>query len=462
MQIGRKDVIWNFVATFMRVASGLIVLPLVLRLLPSQEVGLWNIFITIGSIAVLLDFGFSNSFSRNITYIFSGVKTLKAKGYVAVDENDKSIDYGLLKSVISAMQRYYGMLAMFFLILFVVASPFYLTTILEKYSGSKQEVWIAWFTYGILVAYQLYTFYYSSILVGRGMVKQSLQILILGQASRILVSVLCLLAGMGLMSLVIGQFVSDIVNRTLCYFAFYDKKIKQELKIKSEISVQEVMKVMSPNAYKIGLTTVGGFLINKGILLISSLYLTLPQIASYGTTRQMIDLIISLGFMWFGTYYPKITLHRVSNDLEQIKRMYLKGKFSLVLVFIVCGLGLILVGPYLLALIHSKTHLLPTLMTAVFLIIAFLETNHGLAAQMLLTKNEVPFAKASILSGIASTILLYISLRFLNIGIWGMILAPGIAQIAYQNWKWPLTVIQDLKLKFKDYTNALFFTIKQL
>jgi len=462
MEIGRKDVVWNFVATFMRVASGVIVLPLVLRLLPSPEVGLWNIFMTIGSLATLLDFGFSNSFTRNVTYIFSGVKTLKKEGYVPVDVDDKTIDYGLLKSVIAAMRRYYGILAIIFLAIFVAISPFYLTNVLKDYKGDKHEILIAWLTYGVLVAYQLYTYYYGSILSGRGKVKRVQQIIIIGQTARITTAVVFLLLGYGIISLVIAQFVSDIVNRALCYYSFYDKDIKLQLKTAAVIRVSEVMKIMTPNAVKIGLTTVGGFLITKAIILIGPFYLSLTDIACYGTTKQMIDLIISLGFLWFGTYYPKITLHRVSNDMVQIKRMYLKAKISLICVFIVCGLGLIFVGPTLLTLIHSKTHLLPAVMTLVFLFIAFLETNHGLAAQMLLTKNEVPFASASILSGVATICLLFTSLKFTSIGIWGMILAPGIAQICYQNWKWPLVVIKDLDIKFKDYFTAVSMLIRQL
>ena len=462
MEIGKKDVIWNFVATTMRVASGLIVLPLVLHLLPSDEVGLWNIFITIGGLATLLDFGFANSFTRNITYIFSGVKVLKKEGYTPVNIDDKSIDYGLLKSVISAMKRYYGILAGVFIVLFFVVSPFYLKNILKDYNGDKNEIWVAWFAYGVLVAYQLYTYYYSSILSGRGKVKRVQQIIIIGQASRILTAVVFLLLGYGIISLVIAQFVSDIVNRTLCYYSFYDKDLKLHLKTAEMIKVSEVMKIMTPNAIKIGLTTVGGFLITKAIILIAPLYLTLSDIACYGTTKQMIDLITSLGFLWFGTYYPKITLHRVSNDVDQIKRMYLKAKFSLVLVFVVCGAGLVIAGPFLFTLIHSKTHLLPAMMTFVFLVVAFLETNHGLAAQMLLAKNEVPFATASILSGIATICLLFISLKFTSIGIWGMILAPGIAQLSYQNWMWPLVVIKDLDIKFKDYFKSISTTIKQL
>jgi O-antigen/teichoic acid export membrane protein len=462
MEIGRKDVVWNFVATFMRVASGVIVLPLVLRLLPSQEVGLWSIFITIGSLATLLDFGFSNSFTRNVTYIFSGVKTLMKEGYVPVDVDDKTIDYGLLKSVIAAMRRYYGILAVIFLFVFVAISPYYLTNVLKDYKGNKHEILIAWLTYGVLVAYQLYTYYYGSLLSGRGQVKRVQQIIIIGQTARITTAVVFLLLGYGIISLVIAQFVSDVVNRVLCYYSFYDKDIKQQLKTATVIRVGEVMKIMTPNAVKIGLTTVGGFLITKAIILIGPFYLSLTDIACYGITKQMIDLIISLGFLWFGTYYPKITLHRVSNDMVQIKRMYLKAKISLIFVFIVCGLGLIFVGPTLLTLIHSKTHLLPAVMTLVFLLIAFLETNHGLAAQMLLTKNEVPFASASILSGVATIALLFISLKFTSIGIWGMILAPGIAQICYQNWKWPLVVIKDLDIKFKDYFTAVSMLIRQL
>ena len=462
MQIGRKDVIWNFAATFMRVASGIIVLPLVLRMLPTQEYGLWTIYATIGGLAILLDFGFSNSFSRSVTYIFSGVKELKIEGYTPVDADDKTIDYGLLKSVIAAMRRYYGILAVVFLIVFTVISPFYLKSILKEYSGNKSEIWVSWFAYGVLVAYQLYTYYYSSILSGRGKVKRVQQIIIIGQICRIGTAVIFLLLGYGIISLVIAQFVSDIVNRTLCYYSFYDKELKLNLHTSANVEVGEVMKMMTPNALKIGITAVGGLLNSRLIILIAPLYLTLDEIACYGTTKQMLDLIISLGLLWFGTYYPKITLHRVNDNIIQIKRMYLKAKFSMVMIFLICGAGLIFIGPGLLVLIHSKTHLLPSFMTFVFLIVTFFETNHVLAAQMILTKNEVPFAKASIISGLAAIVLLLISLKFTTIGIWGMILAPGIAQIVYQNWKWPLMVIQDLDIKFKDYFDSILTTIRKL
>jgi hypothetical protein len=45
--------------------------------------------------------------------------------------------------------------------------------------------------------------------------------------------------------------------------------------------------------------------------------------------------------------------------------------------------------------------------------------------------------------------------NFSHLGVIIMILAPGIAQVAYQNWKWPLVVIKDLNITRKDISNSV-------
>ena len=453
MQIGRKDIAWNAAGTFMRVASGVIILPIVLSTFPKAEYGLWTIFIYIGTIAALLDFGFSNAFGRNITYIFSGVKELKKQGYVSVPQNDKSIDFGLLKSVIVAMKKYYAALAGIFLLLFGVASPFYLPYILQKnnYQGDHKSVWIAWLIYGVLVAYQLYTYYYSSLLTGRGLVKRNQQAIIIGQSVRILVIYVLVLMNFGLIALVIGQFLGDFTTRSISRRFFYDKNIKRELAGVTIINTKEILSIMFPNAARIGITTLGGLLITKSAVPIASLYLPLEMIGSFGITKMMIDLITAIGGIWFVTFYPKITSYRVNNKSEDLKRTYIKGKLSLIFAFVICGIGLVLFGSDVLDFIKSKTDLLPATMIIVMLVFVFLESNHVLSAQMLLTKNEVPFAKASVITGAATILMMFLALKYFHIGVWAMFLAPGIAQIVYSNWKWPLLTAQDLNLKPKDF-----------
>lgn len=451
MQIGRKDVVWNFAATFMRLASGIIVLPIVLRLMPSQEVGLWNIFLTVGSFAALLDFGFSNSFSRSATYIFSGVKELKSTGYVSVDEEDKSIDYSLLKSVIQTMRVYYGILALAFILIFIIGSPFYLKSILTNYSGEKLTVWWSWFLYGILVAYQLYTYYYSSLLIGRGYIKKLQQIIIIGQVCRIITIVVLLLLNYGLISLVIGQLVSDVVNRTMSYKAFYDKDIKILLKNSVAVPVKSIMKIMTPNSLKIGLTIIRGFLINHATMLIAPLFLSLSTIGEFGTTRQFIEIIAGIGMILYNTFYPKMTNLLVNNDIANLKRLWIKCNLFMILVFIVGGIALLFFAPPVFNFIHIKTHLLIQSSVALFLLVAFLEVNSGMSTSFLTIKNEIPFFKANIISGIFSFLLVLVFFNFTKLGVLSIILGQGLSQLVYQNWKWPLEVKRFLSIKLSDY-----------
>ncbi|GHV46474.1 hypothetical protein AGMMS49546_34550 [Spirochaetia bacterium] len=66
----------------------------------SQEtIAIWTIFSTIIALVTLLDFGFIPSFTRNVSYIFSSAKTLKASGFDIVAENT-GVDYGLQETII--------------------------------------------------------------------------------------------------------------------------------------------------------------------------------------------------------------------------------------------------------------------------------------------------------------------------------------------------------------------------
>jgi hypothetical protein len=117
-----------------------------------------------------------------------------------------------------------------------------------------------------------------------------------------------------------------------------------------------------------------------------------------------------------------------------------------VVVFFFGGLVLLLFGSWAMDLIGSKTPLLPNLCIFVALLVSLLETNHGIAGGILLTKNQVPFFRAALFAGLMTVILLFLFLRFFHLGIWSLILAGGLAQAVYQNWKWPLEVIREFKI----------------
>ena len=449
MQIVRKDLFWNYAATSMRILSGIVVLPITLRMLSSEEMGIWSIFLSLITITSLLDFGFSNSFSRNITYVYSGVKELKTKGYAVAETSE--VDYGLLKSLLSAMKRYYGIMALVFLVIFLAVSPFYMSSVLEQYSGDKQAIWIAWYIFGAILAYELYTFYYNGILIGRGLVKRNMQIVVFSQSIRIVITLAFLFIGFGIISLVIGLLIGDVVNRTLSYYVFYDRETKKNLAPFKSNSSWHTIKTLAPNSLKLGFVFLGIFLRSKAIVLMAPFFLSLSEIAQYGISKQIIELIVSLGVAWFFTFFPKLSQYSVQEKQNDKKRIYIKGTVILLLTFVVLGTGLILFGNPILILIKSKTFLLSGGYLFLMLLFSFLEQNQGMAQNIILARNEVAFFKANILSGIVSVLLLFLMFTFTSLGVLSLILCTGLAMSIYLNWKLPYVVAKELQLTFKDY-----------
>ncbi|MDR0686148.1 MAG: hypothetical protein LBF79_01620, partial [Dysgonamonadaceae bacterium] len=91
INIGRKDVLWNYAATFLQLGVGVIMLPFILRVFPQETVDVWTIFTTIMTLTNLLDFGYNPSFARNVSYVVSGVKELKTTGYNIVENNNGEV-----------------------------------------------------------------------------------------------------------------------------------------------------------------------------------------------------------------------------------------------------------------------------------------------------------------------------------------------------------------------------------
>ena len=205
-----------------------------------------------------------------------------------------------------------------------------------------------------------------------------------------------------------------------------------------------------------GLTSLGGFMVQKSAILIGSLFLTLSEIASYGVTVQIINVIATIALIYHTTYLPKITQLRVLGDTHKITVLYIKGKIIYAALFLIGAILFYNVGSYLLHLIKSNTTLVSSTVMIFLLIIAFIENNIIMASNIILTKNEVPFYKASIASGFLIVLFLFLSFKFTQFGILSMVIVPLVVDIAYQGWKWPLDVIKELGITLVHFKQVSF------
>lgn len=432
-------------ATFLQIGSGVLLFPIILHKLPSETVGVWSIFLTIASFTALLDFGFSPSFTRNVTYIFSGVNKLEKSG-ISQELTSGNINFDLLGSTIRAMKWFYSRIALIVLLFLVTLGSAYLYQVTNKsFMGDKTQIEIAWLLFCAVNTYNIYTLYYDALIMGSGKVMKNKQIIIISQTIYLSTAILFIFMGWGLIAIVLAQALAMILKRYLSYKTFFTSELKNRLQSSDTQQFKEIIKTITPNSIKLGTTSVGAFLVLQSSVIIGSLYISLEEIASYGITMQVINVVASLSAVYFSSYVPKISNLRVKNDLQSVKIIYFRCVYILVITFLMCGIFIILFGNDILVLLKSKTLLLSSVMIMTILIILMLEKNHAIAGGFLVSKNEVPYFKAAIISGVVTVILLFVFIKILHWGVWGMILAPGITQLAYQNWKWPLHLLQDLK-----------------
>lgn len=453
ISIGRKDVIWTYLSVCTQVSNNIILLPFILRIFSREAIAVWIIFSTIMGLASLLDFGFSISFSRSVSYVFSGTKALQTTGYTFLETTE--VNYSLLKGLINAMRWFYSRIALILLFILATGGTYYIYTIVETYSENQLYIYISWAITTILISYSFYTLYYDALLLGKGLVKCNKQITVISQIIYLVIAIVLIFLHFNLIAIVSAKAFSIFIMRFLSYRVIYTKDFKSKLETIVPQSYKGIVKSLYPNALKTGLIYFGGLLSNQFVTLIGPSYLSLKEMASYGITIQIIGGIASLANVYYLAYQPSIVQYRLRKNKDSIKRLYLKGVLISFLIFIICGLMLLGLGNWIISLIGSQTPLLSNFFIAIALLICFLETNYINAAGIILTKNEAPFFKASLCSIVAIFIALFLFFQYTSIGVWGMILARGIVQGSYQIWKWPMEVFRELKIKKKDFSQLI-------
>lgn len=444
--IGKKDIIWSYVATIFRVGAGIILWPFILSQMSAETVGIWNVMITIMGFVALLDFGFQPSFARNISYIFSGVTKLQKVG-IQTAVSDGNINFSLLKGTLNAMRKFYRWMALGVFVILGIAGTAYFYYILQKYSGDRTDAMIAWILLIAINSYNVYTLYYNALLLGKGYIRRERQIMILSQCVYLSLAIVLIYAGYGLTAIVSSQAVSIILQRILSYRVFFTKELKQQLLHTEADETKDILRAISPNAVKVGLTQLGGFCVTKSALLIGSAFLTLEETACYGITLHIIDILARCSTVYYQSITPKIAQSRANKDVIKLKYYFVCSISILVATFLIGGAAIAFLGNWGLNMIGSETKFLPTIMLCVMLLIYLLETNHSIAAGFISADNRIPFFIPSLLSGLGTVLLLWLFLSIFKWGVWGMILSQGIAQLVYQNWKWPSMVIKELNIR---------------
>ncbi|MDQ2919654.1 MAG: hypothetical protein M3R10_07235, partial [Verrucomicrobiota bacterium] len=119
-RVSRSAVGWSLLATALRFGSALFLLPLILRRIPPDELGLWYVFLSLGAFALLIDLGFAPNIARAAGYLWAGSRVLLPFGISLeeIENKHRPANLSMLADLVASLRVYYLALAgIFFLLL---------------------------------------------------------------------------------------------------------------------------------------------------------------------------------------------------------------------------------------------------------------------------------------------------------------------------------------------------------
>lgn len=440
INLKKSDYIWNYIGYGANMGINLILLPIVLYYLPSAELGLWYIFVSIGTFVTLLDFGFAPQIARHISYVYSGAEEIIADGLSS--RKREGINYELFALIISTCRYLYLILSLFIFFILISLGLLYIRHV----SGSiyDNHIIVAWFVYAGACLCNIYFSYLNSVFRGIGKFTTINQALLSSKIIQLIICLIGLALGWGLIAVSLAYFLSGLSYR-LMLVSSYQKHFKSNFKFTSNEKLRTLYKIWH-NSWKEGIIAFVRYLNTQANTILCSLYLSLLETAQYSITLQICTICSTFSMINFTTILPRLNQACLDRDYLKQRRLFSGSIVFYFFCFIFLTLIVFFFGNSLLHLFHSKTYLQPPLFILLSIYFLF-EGNQSLCASFISASNNLIYYKAFFISSLGGIIGSFLLLKFTSLGIWGLVLAPIVIQALYNNWKWPQYVLRSLELR---------------
>ncbi len=449
LTIQKSDIKWSLIAQIINLSVGLVIIPLTLVYLNALEVGLYYLFQTFSGLALLADFGFAPTIIRNTTTVFSGATELYPTGINEKNFTQK-INIELLSNLIKSTKVIYKQITYLVIIFLLIIGSIY---ILYKTPQEidRLEVLLSWILFACSFVLNAYYSYMTSMITGAGDIKSPNKINIFNKLLLLILTYIFLRENLSLFGVCLAYFISTFITRLITrkyYLNLFNKIFLKAERIKFK---PNLMPVLWHNASKMGITYIGSFLTLQGTSLVAVSGLDLKIFANFAVSNQILVTLSNLSNSYMSICSPKIIQMQLEKNNHLLKKFFGSAYFVSLFLYLSSAIFIFFIGNLILDLIGSEAQLLQNYQLLFLIIIVFMDINISICTSYLTTLNIVPHVKSTITSGVLNIILSVIFMFYLDLGIWGLLMARFISQAAYNFWKWPLLVCNKLKTNPIDF-----------
>jgi O-antigen/teichoic acid export membrane protein len=431
---------WSWVFNGLRLAAGLLLLPLVLRILSDADFGMYCVFLSISAMVPLVDFGFGPTIGRFVSYAMGGATSLQAHG-VSMDTHGSAPNFALLWQLLYTTRRLYRYMTLAVLVVLGLWGT-YLVELRIDQTSSLLLTRIAWGVTLAAALFDIYSNWWVVYLRNLNQVVVSTQIAAAGMVLRVALAVVLLLSGFGLISLPLSSLVGSALQR---FFA--RRKVLAILgahPAPSTLRTDEQFKVLWPNTWRLGLQLLGNYLATYGNTAVCTHFFGLPITGHYGLSMQLIEIAIGMAVVWTSVKWPIISQYRARHDLAAIRAMLWPRVWLQNITYIILALAVLALGPWLLRLIGSGKHMLPLPWMIVLAANGFCILQFNLWGTLISIENRLPYLWPTLATSVLSLAFSLALIQFTALGVGALVLGPFLAGILFNYWYWPFYSARNL------------------
>lgn len=443
-RLANSTVAWSLAFNSLRLALGLLLLPLLLRFLSAPDLGMYYLFLNLNAIIIVLDLGFSPTIGRFITYAMGGARSLSAQG-LAEGRAAHSPNYSLLWELLITARVFYRYLAWLMILLLGAFGSFMVWQKVGE-TSSPHLTWAAWALSVLAVAAETYFNIWNIFLRNIDQVLAATRISMLAYSLRLVLAAIILVCGGGLLGLPIASFLTSFVIRNLsrrkCLMALASSSAPKCVDWRANL------RIMWPNSWRLGLYFAGIYLsTNANVLLCSSAF-GLAANAKYGLSLQMMSFVSGLAAVWPSVKWPLVGQFVARQDVEALRRTLWPRVCLQMITFVCLAAAAIVLGPAVIRFFGRDKEMLASGWLILLSLNGFLEGHCSTWNTFISLWNRLPMLWSSLATNVVSLALNLALVHWVRVDAGVLVLGPLLAGAAFNHWFWPSYGARILRLSW--------------
>ena len=435
-RLSGSTVVWSWTLNGFRLASGLLLLPLLIRVLPKPDFGMYYVFLSLVALLPIIDCGFSVSIARYISYAMGGATDLVAEGLIA-KQTPAPPNFGLLWRLLGTTRKLFRYLSVLtFLVLGLGGT--YAVNLRVQETSSPQLTWLAWGVTLFSAILEIYSGWWNIFLRGMNEVLLSARISVLAQGVKILLAAILLLMGAGLLALPLAGLASSLLQRQLARQKCLRRLGSPPVPSHSAWVEASLLPILWPTSWRTGLQFFSTYLATNANAIICAKIFGLAANAEYGLTIQITSIIQGTAMVWTSVKWPLVGQYRAQNESIKLQKVLWPRYWLQAGTFLILGVAAFLLGPALLRWQGANKEMLPPILFALVLLNSFFELHFSFWTTLLSMGNRIPSLWPTVATNILSLTLVFALLHFTSLGLGALVLSPFIAGCLFNYWYWLL------------------------